>query len=464
MKRSLIICSITSFILLFTSCATTGKFNQARFDEAFDRGEYDVCASMLESKKEAKHNVLKKSLDVNMMKYQSGDYLASGKGFLESKILFQQTAGAYTPAMYVQSAIVNEENTVYFGPVYERILTYSMRAIDSIKLDALDNAVGVMNDYTGTYKEVINDLVLRQRQIEDESGKFIGNSSIGKSLDMFRKGGIYIDTNKFQAPVKYQSQYETSSLMSYLGTVVYAVNGDNDHAADFYSVLKKDNSNIDLTEVLEVPQNKGHLEVIALSGFIGQRSECSSKLIYVGVVEGVPIYFKFTYPQFEPQKHLIDSVEVQLSNGDSKKAVLVEDFDNAVLDDVKSKQYGAFNRSVVRNIVKNATALTTVITSRILMENAPSDTVRSIAQISYNSARLALPVAMPLIVSAEKADIRQAKYFPHMANSAGFSVEPGKYDVTIRYLSKGEIVDEEILEDVLVENGKVTVVAGSSAK
>ncbi|MCI7437494.1 MAG: hypothetical protein MSH22_13060 [Spirochaetia bacterium] len=464
MKRSSIICLIVSFLLLFVSCATTGKFNQARFDEALFRGEYDTCADMLERKKESKHNLLKKSLDVNMLRYQSGDYLASGKGFLESKTIFQKTAGAYTPAMYVQSAIVNEENTLYYGPVYERILTYSMRAIDSIKLDALDNAVGVMNDYTGTYRDIINDLILKQRQIEDESGNFLENSTVSKSLDMLYKGGINIDTNKFKAPKKYQSQYETSPLMSYLGTVVYAAYGDNEHARDFYSVLKKDNSSLDLSEVLEVPQNKGHLEVLALSGLIGQRSECSSKLIFVGAVEGVPIYFKFTYPQFLPQKHLVDAVEISLSNGEVKKAALVENFDAAVLDDVKSKQYGAFNRSVVRNIVKNATALTTVISSRILMENAPSDVVRSIAQISYNSSRLAFPIAMPLIVDAEKADIRQAAFFPHMANSAGFSVKPGSYDVTIRYLSKGEVVEEEIIKDVIVENGKVTVVAGSTAK
>ena len=122
MKRSSIICLIVSFLLLFVSCATTGKFNQARFDEALFRGEYDTCADMLERKKESKHNLLKKSLDVNMLRYQSGDYLASGKGFLESKTIFQKTTGAYTPAMYVQSAIVNEENTLYccrMYPVYQ---------------------------------------------------------------------------------------------------------------------------------------------------------------------------------------------------------------------------------------------------------------------------------------------------------------------------------------------------------
>ena len=55
MKHSSIICLIVSFLLLFVSCATTGKFNQARFDEALFRGEYDTCADMLERKKESKH-------------------------------------------------------------------------------------------------------------------------------------------------------------------------------------------------------------------------------------------------------------------------------------------------------------------------------------------------------------------------------------------------------------------------
>ena len=68
MKRSSIICLIVSFLLLFVSCATTGKFNQARFDEALFRDEYDTCADMLERKKEAKHNLLKISLDVNMLR------------------------------------------------------------------------------------------------------------------------------------------------------------------------------------------------------------------------------------------------------------------------------------------------------------------------------------------------------------------------------------------------------------
>ena len=88
----------------------------------------------------------------------------SGKGFVETKQQFQDVTAGMTPAKVMQAALVSENRVEYSGPVYERILSYSMRAIDSIQLDAIDSAVGVMNDYTGTYKDIVVTVVDQQIQ------------------------------------------------------------------------------------------------------------------------------------------------------------------------------------------------------------------------------------------------------------------------------------------------------------
>ena len=84
---------------------------------------------------------------------------------------------------------------------------------------------------------------------------------------------------------------------------------------------------------------------------------------------------------------------------------------------------------------------------------------------AYTAAVIALPKAMPLIIDAEKADVRQGEYFPHMASAAGFTVDAGTYTVTVKYLAKdNSVVAEKTIENVVVNNGKVSVTVASCAK
>ena len=286
-------------------------------------------------------------------------------------------------------------------------------------------------------------------------------------MEVFKKAGLTIDLGQFTAPAKYKSSYETSPLMSYLGTVVYAANDDFDHAKDSSLMLKKDNADVDVADTVSVPAGKGRLEVLALSGTIGKREEFATDLVAVGAVYGIPVMFKMTYPQFNAANanHSINAVEVTLSNGETKVASLVEDFDKAVEDDVKSKQAGAYARSLTRNIVKNSVAIGSVVAADITRQKAPNDMAKKIAEAAYTAAIVALPKAMPLIIDAEKADVRQGEYFPHMASAAGFTVDAGTYTVTVKYLAKdNSVVAEKTIENVVVNNGKVSVTVASCAK
>ena len=465
MKKTVKAVVLSSAIaIVLASCASTPKFDQEMYDAAYNSEDYATCAAMLEGKK-AGTSAIKNSLDVNMLKYYADDYAGSGKGFVETKQQFQDVTAGMTPAKVMQAALVSENSVEYSGPVYERILSYSMRAIDSIQLDAIDSAVGVMNDYTGTYKDIVETVVNQQKELEEAAeGK---SDDVEKALEVYKKAGLTIDLGQFTAPAKYKSSYETSPLMSYLGTVVYAANDDFDHAKDSSLMLKKDNADVDVADTVSVPAGKGRLEVLALSGTIGKREEFATDLVAVGAVYGIPVMFKMTYPQFNAANvnHSINAVEVTLSNGETKVASLVEDFDKAVEDDVKSKQAGAYARSLTRNIVKNSVAIGSVVAADITRQKAPNDMAKNIAEAAYTAAVIALPKAMPLIIDAEKADVRQGEYFPHMASAAGFTVDAGTYTVTVKYLAKdNSVVAEKTIENVVVNNGKVSVTVASCAK
>lgn len=465
MKKTVKAVVLSSAIaIVLASCASTPKFNQEMYDAAYNSEDYATCAAMLEGKK-AGTSAIKNSLDVNMLKYYADDYAGSGKGFVETKQQFQDVTAGMTPAKVMQAALVSENSVEYSGPVYERILSYSMRVVDSIQLDAIDSAVGVMNDYTGTYKDIVETVVNQQKELEEASeGK---SDDVEKVLEVYKKAGLSLDLGQFTAPAKYKSSYETSPLMSYLGTVVYAANDDFDHAKDSSLMLKKDNADVDVADTVSVPAGKGRLEVLALSGTVGKREEFATDLVAVGAVYGIPVMFKMTYPQFNAANanHSINAVEVTLSNGETKVASLVEDFDKAVEDDVKSKQAGAYARSLTRNIVKNSVAIGSVVAADITRQKAPNDMAKKIAEAAYTAAIVALPKAMPLIIDAEKADVRQGEYFPHMASAAGFTVDAGTYTVTVKYLAKdNSVVAEKTIENVVVNNGKVSVTVASCAK
>lgn len=449
------------------------KFNQAAYDSAYAAGDYSKCVSMLYSKK-ADKNAVKNYLDIDMLLYFTSDYVASGKGFLETQGQMQRLSADMTSGKTVQAALGGENSTTYTGAVYERLLAYSMRAVNAIGAGELDVAKGVIYTYTGDYKDVIVPLLAQQKEIEASSDKLLGDEKVSGAMGTLKALGVNVSMGSVsaQTPAKANSVYETSPFLSYLGTVVFAANEDSDHAKEFSTILRTAAPKVDVSEAVKVPAGKGRLEVVALSGTLGKRQEGVQEL-NLGVIPGTifPMKFKIVYPVFDisRQNHKITSINVKLSDGTSRKAVVVENFDNAVALDVANKARGAYNRSVFRNITKNAASIpatvATYIAAKETLDHVGSNTfARLAAEIGINAATQGVRVALEAIVDAEKADVRQASYFPHLASAAGFTVAPGTYTVTVEYLSGNSVVETKKIENVVVKEGRVSVEVSSCEK
>ena len=460
--------AVTMAVLL-ASCGSTSKaegnsskkakktkFNQTEFDSAYKAGDFGTCLNMIESR--GSDSILT-GLDSSMLLYLSKDYSGSGRSFTEIQGEMNSVSKDMTAAKTMEAALISENSVTYSGATYERILAYSMKAVDSFKLGNVSSAVGVMNDYTGNYKEEIAALVAQQKELAKSSEGLTNDPKVSQATEAMSKAGIPVNFSSLisKAPASTSAVYEASPFLSYLGTLAYAANGDTVHAKDFASVLKSTNSSVDVSEDLTVPAGKGRLDVIALTDKIGQRTQAGEQEL-IGQLGNVLVNFKVVYPIFGKQNHAISVSKVTLSNGESKAFTLIEDFDEAVKTDVESKAHGAYNRSLFRNITKNSAAVVAGIASLKAAEEAVNKAKgnklkEAAATKAYEAAVTSVNAALIAVVDAEKADVRQASYFPHKASAAGFTVEPGTYTVTVEYSDGTKDV-----KDVTVAAGKPTVV------
>lgn len=452
--------------------AKKGKFDQETFNQAYASGDYATCISMIQGINSEK-NLIKNSLDVDMLTYLNNAYLDSAKSFMETQYLMQQSKEDTSAGKQFAAAIAGENSVKYTGNVYERILAYSMRAVNAIVLGDFSNAKGVMDNYTGDYKDVVASVIEEQKKLAAQSESALDSEDVKTALQALESIKINVPLAGVIAkkPKSGKSVYDKSAFLSYLGTIVYAANDDFEHAKDFSSVLKAANPKVDVKEDLDIPSGKGRLNVVALSGTIGKRSEAADAFEMSDVAPGVPFMFKIVYPVFDEtaQNHAIDSVKVALSDGTAKDAVLVENFDDAVKIDVESKASGAYVRSIVRNITKNAATTVAGVASLKAADEAVKKAsgnplTEMAAKKGFEAAVVGLNAGIAAIIDAEKADVRQGEYFPHMANAAGFSVAPGTYSVKVEYLSNGSVVETKEIPNVVVEAGKSTAVVSSCEK
>ncbi len=449
------------------------KFNQEEFDKAFDSCDYDTCVAMINGKKPGKDKILN-ALDVNMLMHLNAQYLDSARAFMDTQREMQQSASDTSGGKSFSAAIAGENSTAYTGAVYERLLAYSMRAVNALALGDISNAKGVMDTYAGDYKDVIAPLVAQEKELEAESEGALEKDEVSNALKSLKAVGISVDLSKVNGgtPAKYTGKpYENSAFLSYLGALIYAANNSPDHAQDAARLLRETNPNVSVSEDIFIPAGKGRLNVVALSGTIGKRCQAAQEFS-TGIIPvlNTPLKFKIAYPAFPAQEHAISAVRVTLSDGTAKTAMLIEDFDEAVRIDVAKKARGAYSRSVFRNITKNAVTASTSVVALIAADKAMKNSEGSIMMqiataATYTAAVAGLNAALSAIINAEKADVRQGSYFPHKASAAGFTVNPGKYSVKVEYLSKnGTVIETKEQGDISVVAGRPTVVVSSCGR
>lgn len=436
------------------------KFDQDAYNAAFESGDYATCVGML-SGKNNQNDLIKDHLDIDMLMYLMQDYTGSGKGFLETYGEMQQVSSSMTAGDVMKAAMVSESSVKYSGAEYERYLAWSMRLANALNLGQADVAKGIMKDYVGTFMEEIQALRAKNAELEKGSAEALESEDFKNAEASLSKVGVDLGISSMTSlvPKKGTRTYENSPFFNYLGTLAFVMNDDVDHAKDFASTYKVSDKLV--KDVINVPAGKGRLEVIALSGVIGKRTEFAtpqSAIVLPGVPK--PLYTKIAYPTFNENPAEITKIPVKitLSDGSKGDVTIVEAFDTAVAIDVEQKARSAAQRSIFRNVIKNSAGAAALIAANEGLKNASNPMLQKVAQAAFDKA---YDPVVSAIVDNEKADVRQGVYFPNKASAAGFSVAPGTYTVTVEYLGTGVT---KTIENVVVNEGKVSVAVSSCEK
>lgn len=458
-------------VSMLTSCGSSSnaskdkakgvKFSQQELDAAFISGNFAKCSDLISVRKA---DAVLNGFDSAMFDYLKKDYMASSTNFVGLQQMMSDLSKDVTAGKSIQAALAGENSVTYTGSSYEKILAYSMKIVNALKMGEIDRAVGTYKEYVGNYMTEIQTLRDRENEIVKACEGADKNENVQNAFSVLSKLGFNINIDSVAATIPAASTtgfYENSAFLYYLASLVYAANDDSDHAADAAAHAVALNPAIDLTQDVSVPEGKGRIDVIALSDVIGKRQDSNNKMITLSTGnEFLPqMNFKLAYPVFKAQNHPVQVKSITLSDGTVGKIMLIEDFDNAVKIDVDFKARSAANRSLVRNITKNATALSAsfaaLVAAKTAVDKANGNALQlAAAKTAYLAAQKGINVALEKVVAAEVADVRQAAYFPNKASAAGFTVEPGKYSATVEY-SNG---NKDVIQNIVVVAGKPTIV------
>lgn len=443
------------------------KFNDVAYRSAVGSGDFENALFMLESVKKPD---IALELDRGMLLHFLGEYLMASEK-MESTTTAIDDAFTKSIMASFASATLNENISSYTGNIYEYLLVDAFNALNYYNMDDVESALSRVNrvgDKQREYAAKYGEIALR----DDSSAK--DEKDVADSLS---KMNARVNPDEFLPPKPTEKNlYKTSPFADYLQIVLAAQNGS--YVDDFIVRELKTVAPQVSCESADLKGNKGRVEVLALTGSIAQRHsipgvdsdgrpiinsiDFDPKKIAINPNQGLyintyipfggfPVFLKYDWPVFDRNsiQSNVTVSNVTLISKDGVRSeipVLLEDFDMDCENDVTVRARKAARRSITRSTI---TKITAYLSSYAIVEAA-----KSRSELAAALAEVASIPALNAIDLKEIADVRQCVAFPSKAYCAGFTCEPGVYQVEVKY-SDGRI---DRIDNVVVKKGKPVLV------
>lgn len=443
------------------------KFNDVAYRSAVGSGDFENALFMLESVKKPD---IALELDRGMLLHFLGEYLMASEK-MESTTTAIDDAFTKSIMASFASATLNENISSYTGNIYEYLLVDAFNALNYYNMGDVESALSRVNrvgDKQREYAAKYGEIALR----DDSSAK--DEKDVADSLS---KMNARVNPDEFLPPKPTEKNlYKTSPFADYLQIVLASQNGS--YVDDFIVRELKTVAPQVSCESADLKGNKGRVEVLALTGSIAQRHsipgvdsegrpiinsiDFDPKKIAINPNQGLyintyipfggfPVFLKYDWPVFDRDsiQSNVTVSNVTLISKDGVRSeipVLLEDFDMDCENDVAVRARKAARRSITRSTI---TKITAYLSSYAIVEAA-----KSRSELAAALAEVASIPALNAIDLKEIADVRQCVAFPSKAYCAGFTCEPGVYQVEVKY-SDGRI---DRIDNVVVKKGKPVLV------
>ena len=430
-------------ILVF-SCATKPEV-YGGIDQAVDNNEFEVAIEVLKKGQEGKKpiypekNAVSLRLDKGLLEHYAGNYANSSEDLQEAERLIQE---AFTKSVTQEftSYIANDNTKEYPGEDYEDLYLNVFNALNYYHKGDIDGAM-----------VEIRKITLSNGKLDMLSRKYTeGQQSAGDgAMDALKKIGFNINPALPQGdPV----QFSDSALARYLGALFYQAQGNADSARiEFERIPAAFSSNPKVYKnpipavvagVQNIPRGQAPLHIIGFTGLSPVKEEVEFKQTFPFFQNVALRDQKFALPVLKPRPDSIDRIEVIVEGHDGRgvfELELLEDMGAVAAETFNARFANIFFKTYIRTMLKYAAA---DIAATAAAEKSGGGAL----------AGLGASIGGKLIADAsESADIRMSRFFPSKAYVGGIALEPGTYNITINYYSRGSHVGKDERKDFEVK-------------
>jgi len=436
--------------LLALSCATKpGAYKD--IDSAVLKNDFNAAIEAVKAGQEAKKpiyvekNAIMLFLDKGLLEYYAKDYTNSSQDLQEAERLIEEAFTKSISANFM-SYIANDNSKEYPGEDFEDIYLNVFNALNYYNKGDIEGALVEIRKLSISGGKL--NMLARKYDYKDPSN--------GENLEQI----VQKQARTSQLPKGKPVEFSNSALARYLSALFYLGDGNTDSARIEFQQIPAAfaaNSNIyqnpvpkAVEEARVLPRGKARLNIIGFSGLSPIKVEEIVVHYFPFFQNAVLHATNFKLPKLVPRPSVINRIEVIIDGKNKFELELLEDM-GSVIEETFAVRYA--------NIV-----LKTYI--RTLIKYTAADVAARVASEKQGAlAGLAIALSTKKTFEAtESADIRMSRYLPNKAYIGGINLDPGSYNVTVNFLSGGNVVESVEHKNFLVKGNTLNLIDVASLK
>jgi hypothetical protein len=465
------------------ACASSPKGDAWKdIDAESSSGGYAAALAAIDKAQAAKKplynekNQISLELDKGLLEHYAGDAAASSADLEKAEGLIEE---AFTKSVSqdVASYIANDNTKEYGGEEYEDIYLNVFNALNKYAQGDVENAAVEVRRITGklvALQDKYGTEVVEKEGTSD-TGATVGavaltaflNVGLNTAAQAAGLPGLIIpipaDLFVTKAPVRFID----SALARYISAIIYRAVGSLDSAKQDLDGIKAAADReaaavaaigndqfgaqpdtpiffnpASLAEELDVPADKGRLNIIAFAGRgpIKEEKVWDLDLTFFPYLQTLQSLAteknrlttgNLVLPRLIYQPSNITGVEVSIAGGEPVKLDLLEDIGAGMHAALGAKFKTTYAKTWIRSTIKYAV-------------------VEIAGQIAGNKGAPQLAVVAAVagakkgVDASERADVRGSRYFPAKAYVGGITLDPGDYDITVKF-NGGDTVTKHVV-------------------
>jgi hypothetical protein len=420
-------------------------------------GNYDRAARSFEKAKLDHKDRFLYYIDSGALYHYASDYDTSNVRLTQAENAAEEL---FTKSISraAASMLLNDNVLEYSGEDYEILYANLIKALNYLELENFDDA----------FVEIRRSN-LRLQLLEQKYGAAAARLNRGEANDTSG------------AKIKYEPgevRFNNDALARYLSMHMYAAEGKWDDARIDYDFLVdafKSQPNIydfEMPNVTYAADSGAILSVVGLVGLCPVKEALNLRIRTdkdLGLVQVLytdsdnndveyghlpwPVtadyYFKFAIPKMVIRPSYISSVKVWADDYYLGEVNLIEDVGKIARETFNAKKNFIYLRSVARAVAKG-------LATHKLKKKADTGGVGGWLK------KAAIDVGSDI---SENADLRCAHFLPGWIFATDFVIQPGTYDLTVKFIDlNGKIIETERISDYVVKSGEFNLLRVMSAE